>query len=215
MSHMENISILADRLQAISRASSWTLLYDDVVRHLKAHGVGSEAPVVGQTFPAFKLPNIDGVTSQLDELLNGGPLIINFNRGAWCPYCRAEMAAWVESRNLVSAAGARLIVISGEAGGRMSWITEMTGDRAGALCDLDQGLALALGLAFRCPDPLREALLNKGIDFSQIYDNDGWFLPVPATYALDAGGIVRFAYTEADFRMRAEPEEVIAALSKH
>jgi len=43
--------------------------------------------------------------------------------------------------------------------------------------------------------------------------SDSWFLTVPATFAIDREGIVRFAFVEPDFRLRADPEEVIAALS--
>lgn len=214
MVDMTNAPTLAERLRALRGDDpEWTRLYDEVVRNLRAHGVGSGAPTVGQRFPDFALPDITGTTRRLGDLLAGGPLVISFNRGEWCPYCRAEIAAWADCGDMLSAAGARLVVISGEVGGRMGWIADLIGDRTSVLCDVDQGLALALGLAFRCAAPLREALLREGIDFADIYDNEGWILPIPATYALDAEGRVRFAYTEADFCLRAEPEEVIAALA--
>ena len=36
--------------------------------------------------------------------------------------------------------------------------------------------------------------------------------PVPATYIVDSGGVVRYAYVHADWRQRSEAEELLAAL---
>lgn len=211
---MTDVPTLADRLVSLRDMDpEWLRLYDDIVRGLREHGVGANAPVVGDSFPDFALPDLGGTTRRLGDLLADGPIVISINRGGWCPFCQAEIAAWADCNHLLSELGARLIVISAEVGGRMGWIADLTGDRTGVLCDVDQGLALALGLAFHCPDELRDALLGVGIDFAEIYDNEGWFLPIPATFALDADGRVRFAFTEADFRFRAEPREVIAALA--
>ncbi len=37
-------------------------------------------------------------------------------------------------------------------------------------------------------------------------------LPVPSTFIIDRDGTVKFAYVEADWRVRVEPADVVAAL---
>jgi len=83
---------------------------------------------------------------------------------------------------------------------------------AEVLCDVDHGVALSLGLAFFAGEPTLDFYTKVGLDFHALYGSQSGFLPVPATYAIDSAGRVRFAYTDVDFRNRAEPAEVLAAL---
>jgi peroxiredoxin len=39
-------------------------------------------------------------------------------------------------------------------------------------------------------------------------------LPLAATYVIDSSGMVRWAFVDADFRKRAEPSKIVAALKK-
>ena len=39
-------------------------------------------------------------------------------------------------------------------------------------------------------------------------------LPLAATYIIDQNGIIQYAFLDADYRKRAEPNEVIEALEK-
>lgn len=76
------------------------------------------------------------------------------------------------------------------------------------LCDVDHGAALTTGLAFHVGDEMKDRYRAFGLDLGAIYGSGGWFLPVPATYVIDAGGIVRYAHADADFRVRADPRDV-------
>jgi peroxiredoxin len=37
-------------------------------------------------------------------------------------------------------------------------------------------------------------------------------LPIPSTFVIDRNGIIRFAVVNADWRVRVEPTDVVAAL---
>jgi peroxiredoxin len=39
-------------------------------------------------------------------------------------------------------------------------------------------------------------------------------LPLPATFVIDAGGVIRWVFADADYTRRAEPAEVLAALDR-
>lgn len=47
----------------------------------------------------------------LSSLLAGGPLVITFSRGAWCPYCTIELQALEEHRAALEALGATLVAV--------------------------------------------------------------------------------------------------------
>jgi peroxiredoxin len=190
----------------------WTPVYDAFVARLRANGVGAGAPDVGDAFPDFALPDDRGRYRTLAELCAAGPLVLSFNRGGWCPYCRAELSAWGAQAAALAGAGAHLVSIAAETGGRAEKLHQWVGDEATILCDVDHGLALAVGLAFHCGADLQQRYLSCGLDLAEIYGSGGWFLPVPATFVLDREGIVRFAWKDPDFRLRADPETVLAAV---
>jgi peroxiredoxin len=50
------------------------------------------------------------------------------------------------------------------------------------------------------------------INIPFVNGESNWKLPLPATYVLDRAGRVLFAEAHADFRVRPEPEEALAAL---
>ena len=46
---------------------------------------------VGERAPGFTLPNAQGETVTLSQLLRHGPVVLTFYRGAWCPYCNLQL----------------------------------------------------------------------------------------------------------------------------
>ena len=191
--------------------------FDEVVIALREAGVGAAAPKVGDMFPDFSLPTVQGSYRRLGDLLDQGPVIVNFSRGRWCPYCVHEVSAWAAMLPELAKAGVRFVEITGETGGGARSLGALLdasphADVAEVLCDVDHGVALSLGLAFFAGDPLLDFYEKMGLDMHALYGSSSGFLPVPGTFALDPAGRVRFAYTNVDFRERAEPEEVLAAL---
>ena len=192
--------------------------FDEIVIGLREAGVGASAPTVGEVFPDFSLPDARGGYSRLGELLENGPVVVNFSRGRWCPYCVHEITVWAEMLPAMAAAGVRFIEITGEIGGgarALGAVLETSGhpESARVLCDVDHGVALSLGLAFFAGEPLLDFYRERGLDFSALYGSQSGFLPVPGTFAIGQDGVVRHAFVDVDFRNRAEPADVLAALT--
>src|SRR5580704_15597353 len=70
------------------------------VAELYAAGVEDRILQVGARAPEFALPDAAGRIVRSSDLLALGPLVINFFRGRWCPYCVTELESW---RDLYSA----------------------------------------------------------------------------------------------------------------
>ena len=68
--------------------------------------------------------------------------------GSWRPYCEKEIGAWAEHQAALTGAGARLIIVTPETGGRMMALSQPAGDAAVVLCDVNLGVALRYELAF-------------------------------------------------------------------
>ena len=65
--------------------------YDDLVARLYTGEVGRVAPSVGDPMPPFILPSRSGALVSLDDLMVKGPVVLSFNRGHWCPFCKIEL----------------------------------------------------------------------------------------------------------------------------
>jgi peroxiredoxin len=204
---------LAERLAA-TRETYRALegFFDEIVLGLKTTGVGGAAPGVGEIFPEFALPSARGGYLGLGDLLAQGPVVLNFSRGRWCPYCVHELAAWGEALPALNANGARFLEVTGETGGEARSILHSLPGNADVVCDVDHGLALSLGLAFFAGEPMLDYYREAGLDMNAIYGSNSGFLPVPATYVVGQDGAVRYAFVDVDFRNRAEPADVLAAL---
>ena len=167
----------------------------------------------GDAFPDFQLASADGRFVRRADLLAQGPAVVSFYRGAWCPYCSAELNALAEVAPHIRAAGATLTAITPEAGGAALRTKIDRGLDFEILCDLDNTLALECGLMFPVPDDIRAAYMERNIDFVRIYGNDAWLLPTPATYIVRRDGVIAMAYVNPDFRYRLEPGEIVKALA--
>lgn len=187
----------------------WSPVYDAFVARLRATGIGARAPKPGARFPDFALPDDQGRYRSLADLVARGPTVLSFNRGGWCPYCRSELTGWGEHHAALADAGGVFASIAGETGGRAARLHDLVGADAHVLVDVDHGLALAMGLAFRCDTDLQRRYLACGLDLPGIYGSGSWFLPVPATFVVAPDRTVRYAFVEPDFRVRAPIAEVI------
>lgn len=79
--------------------------------NLREEAIGKQ-PQPGSLAPSFALPDQDGVLVSSSQLLTRGMLVVHFTRGAWCPYCDAEVRAINVVYDAYRDAGADIVVIS-------------------------------------------------------------------------------------------------------
>lgn len=196
-----------------NRSAEWRAVYDTLIARLRLLGVGASAPARGERFPNIRLPDALGAYKNIEDLSGGRALVLSFNRGRWCPYCRAELEHWRTVLPALAAEGARFAVITPEVGGKARRLADLVGPEIQVLCDVDNGLALALGLAFYAGEDLIAEYKAGGMDLPSFYGNDSQILPVPATFLITADGVIDFAHVDPDFRNRAEPSDLAARLA--
>jgi peroxiredoxin len=188
--------------------------WEDLVTRLSQAGVADRVLRPGQALPAFALPNAEGRLVATDELLARGPLVVTFFRGQWCPYCELMLDALEAALPKIAGAGGQLVALSPEIGGRARQLKRAHRLHYEILCDVDSGVALSLGVAFRMPDAYRNGMLRGGIDLAERYGNDGWFVPIPASFIIDRAGVIRQVFADPDFTRRPEPDAIVAALGR-
>lgn len=167
---------------------------------------------VGETAPDFELPDPTGQRVKLSTVLANGPVVLNFYRGEWCPYCNLEIRAFQQLLPEFQQAGAQVVAISPELPNNSLTIQEKHELSFPVLSDVGNVVARDYGLVFSLDASLRPLYQGFGIDIVERNGDESYDLPVPATYVLDSTGTVRYAYANADYTQRAEPAEVLAAV---
>lgn len=188
--------------------------YDTLVARLIDGGIGAGAPKVGDLMPPFMLPARSGRLVSLEELLAEGAVVISFNRGHWCPFCKIELRTIAAYHDEISAHGGRVVSILPDRQGFLGRLDADTQGKLLILTDVDNGYALSLGLVLWLGDRLKELMRGRGLHLDEIQGNDGWFLPLPATFVVASDGEVVSRHVDPDFRLRMEMDEILAALRR-
>jgi peroxiredoxin len=176
---------------------------------LRATGIEATALHVGATLPALTLPDATGRPVDLQALNAAGPLVIVFYRGGWCPYCNLELREWQRLLPLLRERGATLVAISPQTPDNSLSTAEKNALAFPVLSDSSLAAAQAFGIAFTMNPELAALYSQLGNDLPTLNGNGQWVLPIPATYLIDRHGTVAFAHVEADYRQRAEPQDVL------
>jgi peroxiredoxin len=168
---------------------------------------------VGDQAPDFRLPNALGRTVRLRDLLEQGPVVLSFYRGAWCPYCNLQLRGLQEALPAIEREGARLLAVTPQRSDKSREQVEKDGYGFEILSDLDERVIKAYRLYFEVSPDLGEVYRRVlSLDLAE-YNGDGrYVLPVPATFVIDRRGVIRAAYADVDYRMRMEPAAILAAL---
>jgi peroxiredoxin len=190
---------------------------------LLAGGIESRILPVGARAPAFALPDaLTGKTVRSTDLLALGPLVIKFFRGRWCPYCMTELEAWRDLHAEVRAMGALFVAISPQNRRQNDFTIQQHGLPFPVLSDAGADIAVQFGIAYSVTEEQRgyyESILvnipfvNSGATYKTASEAS-WRLPLPATFVVAQDGTIAFAEAHADFHVRPEPADVMAALAR-
>jgi peroxiredoxin len=194
------------------------------VAELFASGIEDKILPVGATAPEFTLPDASGRPVRSADLLALGPLVIDFFRGRWDPYCVTEIEAWRDLYPRLREAGALLAAISPQTTRQSDFMVGQHGLPFPVLNDFGCAVAAEFGLAYTIPDyhrdyyrsilvniPFINGVEKGGVEKGGVEKggDDSWRLVLPATYVLAKDRSVLYAGAYADFRVRPEPEEVL------
>lgn len=179
---------------------------------VEAAGIINNALKVGDTAPDFALPDAEGNTVRLSELLEKGPVAIAFYRGAWCPYCNLELKALQEMLPEFRAAGATLVAISPQTPDESLSTEEKHNLEFPVLSDGELEAINGFGLLHPVDDRTKAFYEKSGYDLVKSNGATGWQLPLPATYVVKQDSTIAFAFVNADYKLRAEPADVVAAV---
>ncbi len=175
-------------------------------------GIAEKCLKEGDKMPAFSLPNAKNKTASSDAMLSKGPIVVNFYRGEWCPYCNLELRAFQEVLPEIIDLGAQLVAISPNLPDKSLSSIEKHSLTFEVLSDIGNKISRQFGLVFTLDAQLQPLYKQFGIDIPACNGDESYELPIPATYVVNSDGTIVLAFVDADYTKRLELEEVIKAL---
>jgi peroxiredoxin len=154
------------------------------------------------------------------DLLALGPLVINFFRGRWDPYCITELEAWRDLHSQLRERNALFVAVSPQTTRQNNFTLQQHSLPYPLLSDPSAAIAEKFGIAYTIPPEHRryfQSILinipfnNAGLSYHNATEAS-WRLPLPAVYVVSPTNTITFAEAHADFRVRPEPADIFAAL---
>jgi peroxiredoxin len=170
----------------------------NTIERLRAARIAEQSLCVGEILPDFALPDAGGTLVTSDELLDRGPLVLAFFRGAWCPYCPIALRGLESARPRIDAAGASLVAVSPLRGAELQRVADECGLGFHLLSDVGGRYSRLCGVRYDIPPDHVALYASVGLDLASLHAGAGWTLPLPATYVAGQDGIVRYAFVDPD-----------------
>ena len=179
---------------------------------LAATGIAERALAANAKAPDFTLPDTRGKQISLSSLLAKGPVVVTFYRGSWCPFCDLQLRAYQRILPELRDLGAELLAISPQTADYALTDVEKKQLTFPVLYDSGNQVARAYGLVYKLSDALQKLQAGFGNPIPKFNGDDSWELPVPGTFVVDRGGVVKLAHVDANYTVRLEPAAILQSL---
>jgi peroxiredoxin len=168
---------------------------------------------LGDVLEDVSLADVEGGDITLDDLLARGPAVLVFFRFAGCPACNLTLPNY--QRELwpgLQALGVPLVAISPQVPETLIEIKQRHQLGFQVASDQDNRLGHKFGIVFTANEESRAAALAKGTDMGAVTGTGTWDLPMPTAIVVGQDRVVRYAKISPDWLVRAEPDEILAAV---
>jgi len=186
--------------------------------------VPNDANDVKPLLPGMKIPDMHVLDVKGEEVTITAknltkPFVITFYRGGWCPYCNAQLAQMRNAEKELLDLGYDVYFISPD---QPEYLIESLKDKElkkdisyTLLSDPTMQVSQDFGIAFKVDDKTVKRYKKWNIDLEKASGHDHHYLPVPSTYLVGKKGIVQFQYTNPNYKVRLDPELLVAAAKSY
>lgn len=175
--------------------------------------VGFEKTAIaeGRVIPDFRLKNAVGKEVEIEVGKIGRPLVIVFYRGGWCPYCNLTLRNLNKRIDEINKWG-DLVAISPQTPDASLSTREKLDLGFEVLSDVGNKVARLFGIVFALNQDVVQVYRQAGYDLAGENGDSSYELPIPATFVIDANGLVVKRHLEVDYTRRMEVEDIIESL---
>lgn len=180
---------------------------------LDAAGLPAGIAVAGRPMPDASLLDAHGNPTTLAQTIAGGPAVVVFYRGAWCPFC--NLALRIYEQDLLpglTERGVTLVAISPQRPDGSLTAAQTNELSYAVLSDPGNRIATELGILAPANDGARAAQVGLGLDVAAGNADGTPTLPMPTVVVVDQGRIA-WIDVHPNYATRTEPAEILAAVS--
>jgi len=182
---------------------------------LKNTKISQNALKVGDKIPSFTLRDTLGNLVDFDIFLQDNDfVVIDFYRGAWCPYCSLELRALQEINDELKTLNTSIVAISPQTPDNSLSTKEKAELEYEVLSDIDNVVAKKFGLVFSLDESLRSIYNQFDIDIPSSNNSQSYEIPMPATYVVDKSGVIIYDFVDEDYTKRLEPQIILEQIKK-
>ncbi|AXG75306.1 AhpC/TSA family protein [Flavobacterium arcticum] len=188
-------------------------IYAEGIQSVVDSKIVENALQVGDTAMNFTLKNASNEEVNLYDELEKGPVVLMWYRGGWCPYCNLTLQYMQQSLPEFKEQGANLLALTPELPDSSISTKEKNELEFQVLSDIDNKVAKEYKVVYKLTDDVAKSYENS-FELSKYNGNDDAELPLAATYVIGKDKVIKYAFLDAEYRNRAEPKDIIAALKK-
>ena len=181
-----------------------------------ANRIGVLAPgtgiPVGQKVPDIHARDLDGKDVSLSSLYAKGPILLAFYRGGWCPYCSSENHALATAYSEYQKRGVTPVTVSvdtpdAEAKTKATYTIPFP-----VLSDSDAAMIEAFHVVNKVDDATLAKMRGFGVDLESYSGKSHHEIAIPSLFLIDRTGVVRWAHSDTDFKVRPSTAQILAAI---
>ena len=167
---------------------------------------------VGQKVPDVHARDLDGRDVTLSSLYAKAPILLVFYRGGWCPYCNSEIHALTAAYPDYQKRGVVPVAVSvdrPEAEAKMKATYTIPFP---VLSDSDAAMIEAFRVVKKVGDDELAKMKSFGVDLDAYSGKTHHEIAIPALFLIDRAGVVRWAHSDPDFKVRPSTAQILAAI---
>lgn len=165
---------------------------------------------VGSPAPDVALAAADGKNVSLGATFAEKPTILVFYRGSWCPFCNRQLAALGELEPQLLELGYQILAVSPDTAAGLQAMAGKNHLTYRLLSDHDMKASATYGVAFHLSAAVEQAYRKYGVELTPIPGGEGFWLPVPTVFIVGRDGMIKFVYSNPDYKIRLDGDVLLA-----
>jgi peroxiredoxin len=167
---------------------------------------------VGEKIPDMHAVDLDGKDVSLASLVAKGPVLLVFYRGGWCPFCNSEIHSLTTAYAEFQKRGVTPVAISVDTPDAEAKFKATYQIPFPVLSDADAKVIEAFHVVKKVTDEEYTRMKGNGVDIEKASGKAHHEIAIPAFFLLDPSGVVRWAHSDPDFKVRPSTAQLLAAI---
>jgi peroxiredoxin len=169
---------------------------------------------VGQKVPDVHARDLDGNDVALSSLYAKGPILLAFYRGGWCPYCSTENHTLATAYPQYQKRGVTPVTVSVEKPDVEAKTKATYAIPFPVLSDTDAAMLEAFHVVNKVDGDTLAKMKGFGVDLESYSGKTHHEIAIPSLFLIDRTGVVRWAHSDPDFKVRPSTAQILAAIDR-